>query len=78
LLFFKGSFIDDNPDGRHVYYWDNGKIKDEGLYVMGKKEGDWMKYNYDGTLFMIISYKNGVETRYDGVKIKPLFEKTDE
>jgi len=78
ILFFKGNFIDDNPDGRHTYYWENRKIKDEGLYVMGKKEGEWSKYNYDGTLFMIITYKNGIETRYDGVRIKPPFEKTDE
>jgi antitoxin component YwqK of YwqJK toxin-antitoxin module len=78
LLFFRGSFIEDNPDGRHTYYWDNGKIKDEGLYVMGKKEGDWLKYNYDGTLFMIVSFRDGVEVKYDGVKIKPAFEKTEE
>jgi len=78
VIFFKGNFIDDNPDGRHTYYWENGKIKDEGFYVMGRKEGEWLKYNFDGTLFMIISYKDGVEIRYDGVKIKPPFEKTDE
>ena len=26
----KGNFIDDVPDGKHIYYWENGKIKDEG------------------------------------------------
>ncbi len=74
VLQFSGSFIDDNPDGKHYYYWDNGKLKDEGLYIMGKKEGDWVKYNYDGTPFLIITYRNGTEIRYDGVKIKPPFE----
>lgn len=78
ILFFRGSFIDDNPDGRQTYFWENGKTKDEGLYIMGRKEGDWFKFNFDGTLFMVISYKNGVEIKYDGVKIKPPFEKTDE
>ncbi|MEI6683311.1 MAG: toxin-antitoxin system YwqK family antitoxin [Bacteroidota bacterium] len=78
LLFFKGAFVDDNPNGKHVYYWENGKIKDEGSYVMGKKEGDWLKYNYDGTLFMVITYREGVEVRYDGVKIKPPYEKEEE
>ena len=52
-------------------------LLDEGIYVMGKKEGDWYKYNFDGTLFMIITYKEGVEIRYDGVKIKPPYEKEE-
>lgn len=78
LCFFKGSFIEDNPDGKQIYYWENGKVKDEGNYVNGRREGEWSKYNSDGTLFLIITYKQGVETRYDGVKIKPPYEKEDE
>ena len=78
VCYFKGGFIEDNPDGKHTYYWENGKIKDEGNYVNGRKEGDWYKYNFDGTLFMVISYKQGVETRYDGVKIKPPYENEEE
>lgn len=74
LIIFKGNFLDDLPDGKHTYYWDNGKVRDEGNYVAGKKEGDWIKYNYDGELFLIITYTNGIETRYDGVKINPPFE----
>jgi len=77
LVMFKGNFIDDLPDGKHTWYWDNGKVHDEGLYVMGKKEGDWMINNSDGTLFLIITYKDGVETRFDGVRIKPAFEKEE-
>nr|NQU90720.1 hypothetical protein [Bacteroidota bacterium] len=73
-LKFEGEFIDDNPNGKHVYYWDNGNIKDEINYLMGMKEGDWKKYNLDGTLFLVISYENGIEKKYDGVKIKPEFE----
>ncbi|MEI7662416.1 MAG: toxin-antitoxin system YwqK family antitoxin [Bacteroidota bacterium] len=78
LLYFKGGFVEDNPDGKHIWYWENGKIKDEGSYVMGKKEGEWLKYNFDGTLFMVITYREGVEVRYDGVKIKPPYEKEEE
>jgi uncharacterized protein len=74
ILSFQGNFIEDNPDGKHVYYWDNGKIKDEGSYIMSKKEGNWVLYNYDGTPFLVITYRNGVEIKYDGVKIKPPFE----
>jgi len=74
VISFSGSFVEDNPDGKHIYYWDNGKVKDEGLYLMGKKEGDWITYQYDGTPFLVITYKNGIEIKYDGVKIKPPFE----
>lgn len=74
ILIFAGNFIEDNPDGKHFYYWDNGKLKEEGLYIMGKKEGDWLLYNYDGSPFLIINYKNGIEVKYDGVRIKPPFE----
>lgn len=77
VCFFKGSFIDDNPDGKHITYWENGKIKEEGLYVGGRKEGDWYLYNSDGTLFLVITYRQGAEIKFDGVKLKPPFEKED-
>jgi len=78
LCYFHGNFIDDNPDGKHVYYYENGKVKTEGNYVMGKKEKDWYLYNEDGSLFLIITYRTGIEIRYDGVKIKPAYEKEEE
>jgi uncharacterized protein len=69
VLRFEGRFIEDNPQGKHTYYWDNGYRKEEGEYVMGLKEGEWVYYNYDGTPFIIVSYKNGAEVRYDGIQI---------
>jgi uncharacterized protein len=78
ILSFSGNFIDDYPDGKHVYYWENGKIKDEGNYITGKKDGDWFKYNSDGTLFLTITYQNGSEVRYDGVKVKPVFDSEEQ
>jgi uncharacterized protein len=69
VLRFEGRFIEDNPHGKHTYYWDNGNKKEEGEYVMGRKEGEWIYYNYDGTPFIIVSYKNGTEYRYDGIQI---------
>lgn len=69
VLRFEGRFIDDNPQGRHIWYWNNGKRKDDGEYIMGRKTGDWVSYNYDGTPYLIVSYEDGVETRYDGIKI---------
>jgi antitoxin component YwqK of YwqJK toxin-antitoxin module len=66
---YEGKFVEDNPHGKHTWYWDNGKKKDEGEYVMGLKEGDWISFNYDGTPFIVVSYKGGKEVKYDGIKI---------
>jgi len=74
---YVGNFVDDNPDGKHTYFWNTGKLKEEGTFIMGKKEGDWLICNEDGTPFLIITFKNGIETRYDGIKIKPPFEASD-
>jgi antitoxin component YwqK of YwqJK toxin-antitoxin module len=72
VLRYEGRFVEDNPNGRHIWYWDNGKKKDEGEYLLGRKTGDWTSYNYDGTTFLIVAYDNGMETRYDGIKITEL------
>jgi len=70
VLRFEGRFIEDNPHDKHTWYWDNGNRKEEGEYIMGRKEGEWVYYNYDGTIFVIVSYKNGIEYRYDGIQIR--------
>jgi len=68
-LLFKGDFIDDNPNGRQVWYWDNGKIKDDATYLMGQRHGEWTKYDYLGNPFITITYRNGTEISYDGIKL---------
>jgi antitoxin component YwqK of YwqJK toxin-antitoxin module len=73
-----GSYIEDNPDGKHIWYDEEGKIRDEGVYVNGKREGDWYKYNPDGTVFLVITYRGGSEIKYDGMKLKPPFEAEDQ
>ncbi len=67
---FEGKFIDDNPNGKHTWYWPNGNKKTEGNFIMGLKDGEWIKYSSDGKTFISIYYKNGIEKRYDGVKVK--------
>ena len=67
---FEGEFIEDNPNGRHTWYWPNGNKKTEGNFIMGLKDGEWAKYNYDGTPFITITYENGIEKRYDGIRIR--------
>lgn len=70
---FEGKYIDGNPDGKHVYYYPNGKIKEQGKYVIGRKEGDWDYYSEEGLKFLTITYKDDVEIKYDGIKLKPAF-----
>ncbi len=68
-LKFEGKFIDDLPNGEHKWFWPNGKLKQIGRYVMGKKTGDWKKFDENGNPIITITYKNGKELKYDGVKV---------
>jgi len=70
IVSFEGKFIEDNPNGRQIWFWPNGNKKTEGNYIMGLKDGEWIKYNYDGSPFISIIYENGVEKKYDGVRIR--------
>jgi uncharacterized protein len=70
VLSFEGKFIEDNPNGHHTWYWPNGQKKSEGDYLMGLKNGEWIKYNSDGTPFLSIFYENGVEKKYDGIRVR--------
>lgn len=71
VLYFQGKFIDDNPNGKHIYYWENGNKKDEYTYIMGIKQNKSYKFDIDGIPILVISYKNGIEKKYDGIPIKP-------
>jgi antitoxin component YwqK of YwqJK toxin-antitoxin module len=70
VLSFEGNFVEDNPNGRHTWYYTNGNKKTEGEYQMGLKNGEWIKYNSDGTPFLSIFYQNGTEKKYDGIRIR--------
>ncbi|HRZ77860.1 MAG TPA: hypothetical protein P5248_10870, partial [Bacteroidales bacterium] len=73
-LSFTGSFVEDNPNGKHTWYWENGRKKDEGYYVMGRREGEWTRFDESGLPYLYITYKDGVEKRYDGARIEPEME----
>jgi len=67
--FFRGSFVQDNPDGEHRYYYENGKIKEEQYYRMGIKQRTWKKYDEEGNQTLIIGYRDDVEVTINGVRI---------
>lgn len=67
-LAFEGKFVDNLPNGKHQWRWPNGKLKKEASFVMGRRSGEMKKYNSDGTLLIVVSYKAGKEVKYDGVE----------
>ena len=69
-LIFKGNYIQDRPDGKHKWWYSNGKLKEEGSYAYGQKNGTWKKYDINGILKISINYKDGKEYKINGKKIK--------
>ena len=69
-LRFEGSYFDDLPQDKHVWYYDNGVKMLDGKFVSGVKEGEWRRYNRDGSVFVTIEYSSGNEIKVDGVKLK--------
>jgi antitoxin component YwqK of YwqJK toxin-antitoxin module len=41
---------------------------------MGMRTGDWVKYDQNGVVLLVIAYQNGIEKRYDGIKITPEYD----
>lgn len=67
---FQGNFIDGLADGKHIYFYENGKLKKEEYYLMGTKVNTWKSYNELGELIVAVYYKNGEEYKLDGTKLK--------
>lgn len=65
---FTGKFSQDRPDGEHIWYYPDGKKELEGEYNLGLKEGKWKYYGEDGVLFLTITYRDDVETKYDAAQ----------
>ena len=67
-LAFEGKFIDNLRNGKHKWWWSNGKLKKESNFVMGRRSGEMKKYNQDGSLLIVVTYKGGKEIKYDGLE----------
>ncbi|MCB0400603.1 MAG: hypothetical protein KDD41_00820 [Flavobacteriales bacterium] len=68
-LNFEGNFIDGQPDGKHKYYYENGKPKREEIYMFGTKSGTWKFYDTLGEVSLTIQYKDGKEYKLDSTKL---------
>jgi antitoxin component YwqK of YwqJK toxin-antitoxin module len=69
-LSYEGSYFQGNPDQRHKYYYPNGVLKEEQYYELGIREKNWKKYDEEGNLVMTITYRNNLEQRINGIKIR--------
>ena len=45
-----------------TYYYDNGKIQQEGFFKDGKLEGKWISYDAQGNKLSVGEYSNGQKT----------------
>ena len=65
-----GAFVQGVPDGRHAFYYPDGKtLKEEQYYVMGRRDKNWKKYYENGAIFLTITYSNDNEVRINGIRI---------
>lgn len=69
-LRFKGNYVQGNPDGQQIFYYENGKTKEEEYFQMGIRQKTWKKYDENGFPFIVITYKDDLEISINGVKIK--------
>lgn len=55
----RAEYIAGKLEGPFSYYHPNGNLYYEGNYTEDFRTGDWMVFNYDGSLKQIIEYKDG-------------------
>lgn len=75
-LRFEGRFLNGDEDGKHTWYWENGKKMTEGFYTGGMKQNDWKFYDEAGFNYLTIFYDNDIEIKFQGVKIEPTYEES--
>lgn len=73
---FEGRFQAGEPEGMHVGYHSNGKKMYSGNYVGGTKDGDWKFYDESEFNYLTITYKNDIEIKWQGEKIRPTYEES--
>jgi len=67
---FEGNYRQGLPDGKQVYYYPDGRVKEEQFFSNGIREKAWRKYDELGNTELVITYRNNVETRINGSRVK--------
>jgi uncharacterized protein len=73
---FEGKFLSGEPVGLHVGFHPNGARKFIGNYVGGMKDGDWKYYDENDVMALLVTYKNDIEIKWQGEKIRPTYEES--
>lgn len=73
---FEGRFQAGDPVGPHVAYHPTGQKMYSGNYVSGMKDGEWEYFDDTGYNYLTITYKNDIEVKYQGTKIRPTYEES--
>ena len=69
-LKFEGEFKMGAADGEHLFYYENGKLKERQHYRMDIPVKDWIKYDSFGVVINTLTYERGVVVKIDGKKVK--------
>lgn len=69
-LAFKGEYENDLPNGKHIYYYRDGTIKEYRYYSYGNKERIWTYYDKFFEETYTYLYKNNKIVKIDGYKYK--------
>ena len=72
--YFEGRFQAGIPVGVHQGFHPNGARKYIGTYINGMKDGDWRYFDENDFNFLTITYKNDIEIKWQGEKIRPTYE----
>lgn len=73
---YEGRFSSGQETGLHTMYYDNGRKMYSGNFVAGMRDGDWHFYDELGTNYLTITYKNDIEIKWMGDKIRPTYEES--
>jgi len=71
---FEGRFQMGVAEGLHQAYHPTGAKKYVGNYISGMKDGDWKYYDEFDYNYLTITYKNDIEIKWQGEKIRPTYE----
>lgn len=47
---------------KSTYFYENGKVSQEGFYKNGKVHGEWISYSENGKRTAVANYNEGVKT----------------
>ncbi|MBA3663436.1 MAG: hypothetical protein H0W61_04405 [Bacteroidetes bacterium] len=73
---YEGRFANGEEVGQHTMYYSNGQKMYHGNYTTGMRDGDWRFYDETGFNYLNITYKNGIEIKWMGDKIRPTYEES--